>query len=256
MISAIPGGHRPNPPLVVARDPTREEGRLMMGSMTKPTKMMALLLLVVVLFLSHHADASVNNPPLGDLLAKANDTTSSSSPTEQDNKTEEVLEEIDKLKQEANKAGLVSFTNGTGSYTGMPREFVDGHNEVRQGYGAPPVKWNNKLAHHARRWSNAMRKDCQLMHSAGHNYGESIFVSHKSTGWNATAKDALASWGSEEPIYDRRTGNCTAGHPYSDCGHFINMVADKNQKIGCGRAECYGGGVFITCNYYLYNRDP
>jgi uncharacterized protein YkwD len=223
--------------------------------MTKQTMAGAVAAALVVAFLSHHAASTATPAVGGTLFAVANDTTAP--PPAQLAREKEELEEIETMKQEARQNKLlVSFTNGTGSYKGMSREFVDGHNKVRQRYGVPPVKWNNKLARHARRWSNAMRKDCQLMHSAGHNYGESIFVSHKSTGWNATAKDALASWSSEESIYDRLTGNCTDGRPYVDCGHFVNMIAEKNQKIGCSRAECYSGGVFITCNYYLYNRDP
>ncbi|GJN34299.1 hypothetical protein PR202_gb22948 [Eleusine coracana subsp. coracana] len=102
---------------------------------------------------------------------------SPSSSTEEDEQKKErekkELEEIEKLKQVAKLKGLVSFTNGTGSYKGMSRQFVDGHNKVRERYGVPPMKWNNKLARYARRWSNAMRKDCQLLHSAGNNYGES-----------------------------------------------------------------------------------
>ncbi|GJN32582.1 hypothetical protein PR202_gb21096 [Eleusine coracana subsp. coracana] len=138
----------------------------------------------------------------------------------------------------------------------MSRQFVDGHNKVRERYGVPPMKWNNKLARYARRWSNAMRKDCQLLHSGGNSYGESVFRSGKSTGWNATAKDAVWSWSAEEPLYDKSTGKCVAGRPYKDCGHFSLMVSEKNQKIGCGRAECYGGAVFMTCNYFVPNRDP
>lgn len=181
----------------------------------------------------------------------------SSSSTEKDENKKEreqkELEEIEKLKQEAKARGLVSFTNGTGSYKGMSREFVDGHNKVRARYGVPLTKWNNKLARHARRWSNAMRKDCQLKHS-GSKYGESIFRSANDTGWTSVAKDALWKWAEEEPIYDKSTGRCLGGRPFSECGHFSLMVNAKNQKIGCGRGECYRGGVFMVCNYS--SREP
>ncbi|KAG8069062.1 hypothetical protein GUJ93_ZPchr0005g15877 [Zizania palustris] len=146
--------------------------------------------------------------------------------------------------------GLVSPTNGTGSYKGMRREFVNGHNKVRARYGVPPLTWNNKLARQARRWSNAMRNDCELKHS-GSKFGESLFVD--GNGWNATASDAVTMWTDEEPLYDKQTGRCNGGHNFGDCGHFALMVKKKYRTMGCARSECYKGGVFIVCNYYLQN---
>ncbi|XP_062232351.1 uncharacterized protein LOC133929559 [Phragmites australis] len=252
-----------------------------------PALLAPLLLLLVVSHLPSSAPATTG--PTGNLLAKADDNaTSSSSPLtlapsvrRDDEKTknaaskedkeedddddkgddrekkdkeekEKEKEEEEKKKEKEEENGLVSFTNGTGSYKGMAREFVNGHNKLRARYGVPPMKWDNKLARHARRWSNAMRKDCVLKHS-GSNYGESVYASKN--GWNATAKDALWSWSDEEPLYDKLTGNCTGGRHFRECGHFALMVREKNRKIGCGRAECYKGGVFITCNYYLLDHD-
>lgn len=148
----------------------------------------------------------------------------------------------------AKEKGLVSPTNGTGSYRGMAREFIDGHNAVRGRFGVPPLVWDKTVARQARRWSTAMRKDCQLLHSGTKHYGESVFRSHDD--WNATAADAVHWWGTEEPLYDRSTGKCNGGRHFKECGHFALMVSKKYQRLGCGRAECYKGGVFITCNYY------
>ncbi|KAF0927879.1 hypothetical protein E2562_036800 [Oryza meyeriana var. granulata] len=145
-------------------------------------------------------------------------------------------------------AGLVSRTNGTGSYKGMPREFVNLHNKLRARYGVPPMRWDNKLARQARRWSDAMRGECVLRHS-NTKFGESLFIGRD--GWNATASDAVNTWAGEERIYDRQTGRCTGGRHFRECGHFAFMVRPRFSRIGCARADCFKGGVFITCNYYF-----
>jgi len=142
--------------------------------------------------------------------------------------------------------GVVSPTNFTGSYKGMARDFVNAHNVVRARYGVPPLTWDKKVARHARRWATAIRRNCKLQHS-GNKYGESIFLSQKT--WNATAKDAVAFWCTEEAIYDKVTGNCTGGKPFADCGHFAILVSKGYQRVGCARVECVHGGVFVSCNY-------
>lgn len=149
----------------------------------------------------------------------------------------------------AEEKHLVSPTHGAGWYKGIAREFVDAHNELRARFGVTPMKWDRKLARQARRWSNAMRKDCQMLHSSGpHKYGQSVFRSHDN--WNATAKDAVDEWGKEEAIYDRQKEKCLDGRTFKECGHFALMVGKRSTKVGCARSECFKGGVFITCNYY------
>ncbi|KAF2932431.1 hypothetical protein DAI22_05g286800 [Oryza sativa Japonica Group] len=143
---------------------------------------------------------------------------------------------------------LVSWTNGMGWYKGMPREFVDGHNQLRARYGLQPMRWDNKLTRQARRWSDAMRGDCQIRHSTGNSFAESLYIGRN--GWNARASDAVRCWGDEEHLYDRDTGKCTAGVDFHECGHFAFMVRPNFTRIGCARAECFNGGVFITCNYF------
>ncbi|OEL29992.1 hypothetical protein BAE44_0008993 [Dichanthelium oligosanthes] len=229
---------------------------------------MAPLLLLVVLLLSHIPASAPTLLP-GDPKAGAISSSSkslgsgpsaSAPPKDSGDSKQKALEQEKKRQEQkeleaeskvyAKEHRLVSPTNGTGSYKGMSREFVEGHNAVRARYGVPPVKWEKKLARHARRWCNTMRKDCTLKHSVT-RYGESIFQSQGN--WNATAKDAVAWWGREEAIYDKATGNCTAGHTFKECGHFALMVGKRYQRIGCGRAECYRGGVFMSCNYFTYD---
>ena len=60
----------------------------------------------------------------------------------------------------------------------------------------------------------------------------------------------------EEHLYDRDTGNCTAGVDFHKCGHFVFIVRLNFTRIGCALAECFNGGVFITCNYYKDEEQP
>ncbi|CAN6354079.1 unnamed protein product [Urochloa humidicola] len=147
---------------------------------------------------------------------------------------------------------LVSHTNYTGTYKGIAHEFLSVHNMYRARYGVPLMRWDKKLARHARRWANHMRAGCDLTHS-GSKYGESIFMSRNN--WNATATAAVENWATEEPIYDKLTGECTGGHPFKDCGHFANIVNKKYQWVGCARSECVNvKSDFVICNYLSH--DP
>jgi hypothetical protein len=143
----------------------------------------------------------------------------------------------------AKKLGLRSFTGGRGKYKSMAKEFLDAHNRVRAQYGVPPLRWSNKLARYARRWSEARRFDCVGMHSSGSPYGENIFWG---SGWDWRAVSAVADWASEASFYDWRAQAC---HPGQECGHFKQLVWRTTKYVGCGRAECYNGFSFFTCSY-------
>lgn len=107
----------------------------------------------------------------------------------------------------------------------------------------PPLRWSNKLAKYARRWSSKRRIDCLLMHSFASPYGENVF---RGTGWDWKAADAVRGWASEASYFDWKAQACYPGHV---CGHFTQLVWNDTQLVGCGRAECFFGGVFITCEY-------
>ncbi|EEC79801.1 hypothetical protein OsI_21236 [Oryza sativa Indica Group] len=136
-----------------------------------------------------------------------------------------------------------SFTGGRGTYKYMAHEFLDAHNKVRAQYGLQPLKWSNKLARYARRWSAARRFDCVMMHSPESPYGENVFWG---TGWGWRATDAVKSWAGESSVYDWRGQSCNPGQM---CGHFTQIVWNDTKLVGCGRSECVAGGVFITCSY-------
>lgn len=126
---------------------------------------------------------------------------------------------------------------------GVAHEFLEAHNRVRAKYGVPPLRWSNKLARYARRWSSMRRFDCVMMHSPASPYGENIFWG---SGRDWRAADAVSSWASESSYFNWRSQAC---HPGQVCGHFTQVVWNDTEFVGCGRAECFAGGVFITCSY-------
>ncbi|CAN6483465.1 unnamed protein product [Victoria cruziana] len=123
-----------------------------------------------------------------------------------------------------------------------PREFLLHHNLVRVHLGEPPLQWCPKLARYARRVANHRRKDCLLQHSTG-PYGENLFAG---TGNDWQPVDAVNMWLSEYQYYDPSANTCW---PDKMCGHYTQMVWKDTERLGCARAECDGGGVFIICSY-------
>lgn len=120
------------------------------------------------------------------------------------------------------------------------------------------MRWNNKLAR------SAAGGPTPCARTASSNIPAATTATASSSAQSpeprpqraAAGTPPISSWTSEVPLYDRLTGNCTGGRQFTECGHFGLMVHQKNQKIGCRRAECYKGGIFITCNYFLHDHDP
>ncbi|PKA64708.1 Pathogenesis-related protein PR-1 [Apostasia shenzhenica] len=138
--------------------------------------------------------------------------------------------------------GLVSFTGGRGNYRTMAREFLAAHNAARALVNERPMVWDKQLARTAKRWSERRRSDCAIEHSQG-PYGENLFWG---SGWNWRAADAVGEWVRERDHYNLTDNSCAAGRM---CGHFTQIIWSSTLRVGCGRSECFNGGVIITCNY-------
>ncbi|XP_039060495.1 pathogenesis-related protein 1A-like [Hibiscus syriacus] len=102
--------------------------------------------------------------------------------------------------------------------------------------------WDENLANYARNWANKRVNDCLLIHSDG-TYGENIFRATKSH-WSIAK--AVRSWVAEEKYYDKKKNACRPGKM---CGHYTQIVWRDTVNVGCGRAKCARGGVFIICFY-------
>ncbi|XP_062179527.1 uncharacterized protein LOC133884199 [Phragmites australis] len=99
--------------------------------------MAQLLVPILLLLLVSHVPVD----PLSTLLNEKDDAVSSPSssqlapaPSVRSSDNDDDKEEEKEQDEEKTTEGLVSFTNGTGSYKRMPRKFVNGHNMVKARY--------------------------------------------------------------------------------------------------------------------------
>ncbi|GMN52435.1 hypothetical protein TIFTF001_021580 [Ficus carica] len=120
------------------------------------------------------------------------------------------------------------------------QDFVDLHNAVRAEVGVGPVKWNDTLVDYAQNYANQRTADCNLEHSGG-PYGENLAEGS----WEMTGKEAVELWADEKRSYDYASNSCVG----DECGHYTQMVWRNSVRIGCARAKCSNGWMFVICNY-------
>jgi len=124
-------------------------------------------------------------------------------------------------------------------------QYLKAHNQARQAVGAgiPNLEWSNTLQTYATNWATnrANTARCALSHSGG-KYGENIFWSSG----QSTPAAAVTAWVNEKQYYNYKSNSCAAGKV---CGHYTQVVWKKSQRVGCGSANCQGGGKFVVCSY-------
>ncbi|GAA0173136.1 defense/immunity protein [Lithospermum erythrorhizon] len=120
--------------------------------------------------------------------------------------------------------------------------FMAPQNAARAELGLRPLTWDRKLASYAKWWASQRKQDCALQHSSG-PYGENIFWGSST---DFTPDQAAQDWVSEKKYYNYGDNSCAEGQ---DCGHYTQIVWKNSKRIGCAKAECYNGGVFMICNY-------
>ncbi|KAE8008207.1 hypothetical protein FH972_004744 [Carpinus fangiana] len=126
------------------------------------------------------------------------------------------------------------------------QDFLNGHNKARAevGHGVGPLKWNYTLAAYAQAYANKRIPDCNLEHSnyMDTGYGECIAEGYD----QLSALDAVKAWVSEKPYYNYKYNKCVGG----ECGHYTQVIWRDTKYLGCARAKCHNGWMFVTCNYY------
>lgn len=126
-------------------------------------------------------------------------------------------------------------------------EFLFHHNLVRAAKWELPLTWDSQLEQYAKWWAGQRQADCALMHSfpeGDFKLGENIYWG-SGTAWTPT--DAVKAWADEEKYYNYQANSCVEGQM---CGHYTQIVWKTTRRVGCARAVCESGDVFMTCNYY------
>ena len=120
--------------------------------------------------------------------------------------------------------------------------FLKAHNEIRAEHGLPPLHWNETIAEFAQNYANKRAADCAMEHSMG-PYAENI-----ASGKDMTGEAATKYWCTEKDEYDYNSNKCT-GAEEDGCRHYTQVVTRITTQLGCARAKCKNGDMFVTCNY-------
>lgn len=122
------------------------------------------------------------------------------------------------------------------------RALLEAHNQYRAQHCADPLRWSDELASIAQAWANQLRdRSCSFGHSQTSEYGENLFFAAPSTPTSGVT--AVDTWYAEHQRY--RFGS--PGFSMTT-GHFTQLVWRETRELGCGRAQCNSGDLWV-CNY-------
>lgn len=149
-------------------------------------------------------------------------------------------------------AHLPNFNNLRDMYDSMakskPNEYLEAHNQIRQVYGVPPLKWDRRLARISRKYGNSQAHICRLHHSHD-GYGENL-------AWelydDASPTQIVQRFIDEQANYDIVNGVCNCPPLSKDCmcGHFTQIIWRTTEKVGCAEVTCKGDrGKLVVCSY-------
>lgn len=121
-----------------------------------------------------------------------------------------------------------------------PTGIVASHNVRRARHCAAPLRWSPEVAAVAQRWANGLAaRGCVMQHSSG-SYGENLAMI---MGGSLTAEQVAAMWYDEIALYDFAKPGFSM-----QAGHFTQVVWRGTSSIGCGKASCGNGEIWV-CNY-------
>ncbi|CAL2279522.1 unnamed protein product [Prunus armeniaca] len=73
-------------------------------------------------------------------------------------------------------------------------------------------------------------------------YGENLAEGYG----EMTGGQAVKFWVTEKPNYDYASNTCVG----DVCGHYTQVVWRNSTHVGCARAKCKNGWMFVICSYY------
>jgi len=122
-------------------------------------------------------------------------------------------------------------------------EYVQTHNDIREGVGVGPLSWDDNVALSALGWAEDLAADgCAFEHESQQTYGENLWWSS----YEPQPAEVVNAWASEVAYYDYDSNTCQAGQM---CGHYTQVVWADTEVVGCGATTCSDGSVIVNCRY-------
>ena len=139
------------------------------------------------------------------------------------------------------------------------------HNDLRQKYGSPPLKYSKSLENAAKKWATILQEDgCGMAHSHGKvgPTGENLYwaSAYKTANskdaegqwiWHSTLKkvkdqEVVQAWYDEVQWYDYETDSCEKGQM---CGHYTQVIWKTTTELGCAAMACEDRSQVWVCEY-------
>ncbi|RLM74966.1 pathogenesis-related protein 1C-like [Panicum miliaceum] len=128
-------------------------------------------------------------------------------------------------------------------------QFLSAINAARADVGVPPLSWNATVAQRAKLHVTWLRASagCDLSKKERDptRFDEAMTFFRGYNG-RPTPADAVATWLSERPWYNRGADTCAAGQ---ECGNYKLVVAPDFRQLGCALVACPSGGAVAACGY-------
>lgn len=139
-----------------------------------------------------------------------------------------------------------------------PAEFaglLTGHNALRAPLGLAPLGWSSANAASAQAWAAQLAaQGCALRYSSDparrETTGENLLKAWSTTaydGYKRTPAAVVERWSSEGLYYNHAQHRCQAPQG-RQCGQYLQMIWETTTELGCGRARCADGEIWV-CHY-------
>lgn len=129
-------------------------------------------------------------------------------------------------------------------------ELLDAHNDARQDFGAPPLKWSKRLASDAHQWAKVLAKEGRMRHASQQERGGAGENLWMGSAGNYSATFMVEAFAEEKRHFRpgnfpnvSRTGN------WRDVGHFTQVVWKGTEEVGCAVVR-NNRDDFLVCRYW------